>query len=38
MAAKLATGEAKIAGSTEALLQLTSWIDRRAGSFPIVAR
>ena len=38
LAGKVASGEAKIAGSPEVLLRLTSWMDRRAGGFPIVTR
>lgn len=38
LAAKVASGEAKIAGNPEALLRLMSWMDRKGGSFPIVTR
>ncbi|MES2034958.1 MAG: alkyl sulfatase dimerization domain-containing protein, partial [Pseudomonadota bacterium] len=38
LAAKVASGEAKITGNPLALQRLTSWFDRPAGDFPIVTR
>ena len=38
LAARVASGEATIAGSEEALARLAGWMDKRAGNFPVVTR
>jgi len=38
LAAKVASGEAKVEGDPAALLKLLGWMDRPAGNFPIVTR
>jgi alkyl sulfatase BDS1-like metallo-beta-lactamase superfamily hydrolase len=38
LAAKVASGEAKVEGDPAALLKLLGWMDRAAGNFPIVTR
>lgn len=38
LAAKVASGEAKVQGNPMALMKLTGWFDRPAGDFDIVAR
>jgi len=38
LAAKVASGEARIEGNPLALQRLTGWFDRPAGNFPIVTR
>ena len=38
LAAKVASGEAKVDGNPLALMKLTSWFDKPAGDFPIVTR
>ena len=38
LAAKVASGEAKITGSPAAMLKLTGWMDKGNASFPIVTR
>lgn len=38
LAAKVASGEAKVEGNPLALMRLTGWFDRPTGDFPIVTR
>jgi alkyl sulfatase BDS1-like metallo-beta-lactamase superfamily hydrolase len=38
LAAKVASGEAKVEGDASALLKLLSWMDRSPANFPIVTR
>lgn len=38
LAAKVASGDAKITGNPTALLKLTSWMDKAPSNFPIVSR
>ncbi len=38
LAAKVASGEAKVEGNPLALMRLTGWFDRPGGDFPIVTR